>query len=437
VSHPYRTWEAPAGLPILHEVSTPRPLRLLSRLLVGLALVSGAGLAVTPWQQSAAGEGRVVASAPLERQQSIEASIDGKILRWHVREGSKVKAGDPIVDIADNDPDLVGRLRSERDAVLSRIEIARGRVASLEERVEALEATRQSAVTAAAARVRVATQRVRSAEQSVEVARAASATARLNVERQRALGKDGLSSARTVEVAELDYTRMLTDIDRAEAALSGARSEEAAMVADRVRTDAERDAAVEDARSSLASARADIARNNEELLRLDTRMARQSAQSVVAVRDGTILRLHASEGTEMVKTGDRIAVLVPDARDRAVEVWVSGNDAPLVAVGRHVRLQFEGWPALQFSGWPSVAVGSFGGRVSLVDQADDGKGKFRVLITPDGQYNWPDTSYLRQGTRAHAWILLDRVSLGFELWRQFNGFPPSVSQPVEGAKDTK
>jgi multidrug resistance efflux pump len=437
VSHPYRTWEAPAGLPILHEVSTPRPLRLLSRLLVGLALVSGAGLAVTPWQQSAAGEGRVVASAPLERQQSIEASIDGKILRWHVREGSKVKAGDPIVDIADNDPDLVGRLRSERDAVLSRIEIARGRVASLEERVEALEATRQSAVTAAAARVRVATQRVRSAEQSVEVARAASATARLNVERQRALGKDGLSSARTVEVAELDYTRMLTDIDRAEAALSGARSEEAAMVADRVRTDAERDAAVEDARSSLASARADIARNNEELLRLDTRMARQSAQSVVAVRDGTILRLHASEGTEMVKTGDRIAVLVPDARDRAVEVWVSGNDAPLVAVGRHVRLQFEGWPALQFSGWPSVAVGSFGGRVSLVDQADDGKGKFRVLITPDGQDNWPDTSYLRQGTRAHAWILLDRVSLGFELWRQFNGFPPSVSQPVEGAKDTK
>jgi multidrug efflux pump subunit AcrA (membrane-fusion protein) len=432
-----RTWVAPAGLPVLHEVSTPRPLRVLGRLLVGLAVAAGVGLLVTPWQQSAAGEGRVVASAPLERQQPIEASIDGKILRWHVKEGSKVKAGDPLVDIADNDPELVGRLRSEREAVLSRIAIAESRVASLGDRVAALEATRQSAVAAAAARVRVATQRVRSAEQSIEVARAASATSRLQVERQRDLGKEGLSSGRTVELAELEYTKMVTDIDRAAAALSGARSEEAAMVADRVRTDAERDAAVEDARSSLAAARADVARSNEDLLRLDTRMARQSAQSVVAVRDGTILRLHASEGTEMVKTGDRIAVIVPDARDHAVEAWVSGNDAPLIAVGRHVRLQFEGWPALQFSGWPSVAVGSFGGRVALVDPTDDGKGKFRVLITPDGQDPWPDSSYLRQGTRAHAWVLLDRVSLGFELWRQFNGFPASVSQPVEGAKEAK
>jgi hypothetical protein len=27
--------------------------------------------------------------------------------------------------------------------------------------------------------------------------------------------------------------------------------------------------------------------------------------------------------------------------------------------------------------------------------------------------------------RAVAWVLLDEVSLGFELWRQFNGFPAS------------
>jgi adhesin transport system membrane fusion protein len=36
---------------------------------------------------------------------------------------------------------------------------------------------------------------------------------------------------------------------------------------------------------------------------------------------------------------------------------------------------------------------------------------------------------MRQGVRAVGWVLLDEVSLGFELWRQLNGFPPSVSAP--------
>ena len=31
-----------------------------------------------------------------------------------------------------------------------------------------------------------------------------------------------------------------------------------------------------------------------------------------------------------------------------------------------------------------------------------------------------------RGVRANGWVLLNQVSLGFELWRQFNGFPPVV-----------
>jgi hypothetical protein len=31
-----------------------------------------------------------------------------------------------------------------------------------------------------------------------------------------------------------------------------------------------------------------------------------------------------------------------------------------------------------------------------------------------------------------GWVLLDTVPLGFELWRQFNGFPPTVAQGVDG-----
>jgi multidrug efflux pump subunit AcrA (membrane-fusion protein) len=437
MNHPFRTWESPSGLPIIHEVSTPRVHRTLSRLIIALLTWLVLMLVLTPWQQSADGEGRVIAFTPLERQQIIEAPIDGRIVRWYVQEGSRVKAGDLLVDISDNDPELMNRLRGERDAVKQRVELSKQRVQTLEGRISTLEEMRKSAVAAATARTRVAAQRVKASEQALTATKAANETSRLNLERQRALVKDGLVSNRSVELAELEFTRTLTEVERANASLLGARGDESAAVSERLRVDAEREAAIEEARAALASAQSDIARVTEELYRIEVRLARQEAQSVSANRDGVVQRVLVVDGNQMVKSGDKLMVLVPDTKERAVEVWVKGNDAPLISQGRHVRLQFEGWPALQFSGWPSVAVGTFGGHVAFVDPSDDGKGKFRVVIIPDAGESWPDARYLRQGVRAHAWVLLDQVRLGYELWRQFNGFPPTVNQPFDKDDDGK
>ena len=109
------------------------------------------------------------------------------------------------------------------------------------------------------------------------------------------------------------------------------------------------------------------------------------------------------------------------------------------AAGRHVRLQFEGWPAVQFAGWPSVAVGTFGGVVTLVDSSDfNGMGKFRILVVPDpADQSWPEGRFLRQGVRAKGWVLLDQVRLGYELWRRVNGFPPVLDKDPTGKSDDK
>lgn len=114
---------------------------------------------------------------------------------------------------------------------------------------------------------------------------------------------------------------------------------------------------------------------------------------------------------------------------------------PLLHIGDQVRLQFEGWPAIQFVGWPSVAVGTFGGTVKLLDATDDGSGRFRILVAPDASDEaWPEARYLRQGVRANGWVLLQQVKLGFELWRRFNGFPPTTTkttEPVTGGANKK
>jgi hypothetical protein len=223
-------------------------------------------------------------------------------------------------------------------------------------------------------------------------------TAEINLERQKILSEKGLSSKRSYELAKMEHAKFL---------------------------------------SEEANAKAEIAR-------IDVRMARQSSQSIKAPCDGTILRRVAGEGSVLVKVGTSLAVIVPATDSRAVELWIDSNDVALLSVGRSVRLQFAGWPAIQFSGWPSVALGTFGGKIAVIDAADNGHGKFRILVVPDGPNGpggpgeieaWPSSHYLRQGILAHGWVLLGRVRLGYELWRQFNGFPPSFKIPPSSTQE--
>ncbi|WP_426741182.1 hypothetical protein, partial [Pseudomonas aeruginosa] len=57
-----------------------------------------------------------------------------------------------------------------------------------------------------------------------------------------------------------------------------------------------------------------------------------------------------------------------------------------------------------------------------IDPTDNGFGLFRVVIVPNEP--WPGTRFLRQGVRVHGWVQLGQVPLWYELWRQYNGFPP-------------
>lgn len=218
------------------------------------------------------------------------------------------------------------------------------------------------------------------------------ATARKNVRRQAELDKLGLSARRQVEEAQMR---------------------------------------VADAEQALASARA-------EGLQLETRLARQDVQIVRAPMNGMIFRLLEALGGTFVKQGDELVRIAPVEVDPAVELWIDGNELPLLRHGAEVRLQFEGWPAIQLTGWPSIAVGTFGGRVQVIDAAARGPaGKFRMLVRPGPDDRWPPSpTPLRQGVQAHGWVLLSRVPLGYELWRQFNDFPPTPP-PFEETPTTK
>lgn len=185
---------------------------------------------------------------------------------------------------------------------------------------------------------------------------------------------------------------------------------------------------VEQVRIRIEGLRGQVAEAAAGLNRIDTRLSRQSVQIVRAPRDGVILRLNAGDVATYLQAGSVVATFVPDNAKRAVAIYIDGRDVALVKPGARARLQFEGWPAVQFSGWPSVSVGTFGGEVMSVDPSAEVNGQFRVLIKPDegDPQGWPDQRFVRFGAKVRGWIQLERVKVGYEVWRQLNNFPPNL-----------
>jgi multidrug resistance efflux pump len=400
-------------------------------------------MAFAPWQQTVKGAGYVMAYAPRERQQTLEATIEGRIVRWNeeLMENTHVKKGDFIAEIRDLDADFSTRLNAQLDNTSLMLDAAKKIVDATQGQLVAYREVQQQVVKAQDAYVQAATEKATAAEQKLSLAQAAIPQLEAALERYRGLQQLGNISLEKVQETERKLNESNAKVREEMANVSVAKSDLQGKQNDRLAYIQKAEADVRYYEGALDKARAEVAKVEKDRLELQSKIARQDTQLVTAPFDGFLVEISPNIGTQLVKKGDPICRIVPDTKDRAVQIWLDGNDAPLVSPGSHVRLQFEGWPAIQFAGWPSVAVGTFGGSVVSVDMIDDGKGKFRCQVLPDAtdEHNWPEDRYLRQGVRANGWVLLKQVPLWFEVWRQLNGFPPSVDPPKEsvGGKKTK
>ncbi len=404
-------------LPAIHLTGSNRLPHLISRLLILGFVLTAVFIAFAPWRQFVSGSGRVTAFDPLDRRINVEALVAGRIKKLYVSEGQAVKAGDLLAEIQDNDPNLLQTISGQKDAVTERIALAKSRVAALEEQIARQKMAKSEAL--------------ETAQQRINASRISAQTAKLNFTRATGLFEKGLISQREHEQAILTNDSTAADLLANEAALKQRESEFDAVIAS--------------IQASRESAKSEIAKAQEELGSIDIRLSQNQRQIVTAPRDGIVLQVPVTDGSYL-KPGKLICVIIPQTESRFVEVWVDGNDMPLIKQpktvdgkkipGSPVRLSFEGWPAIQIIGWPQLAVGTFAGEVVFVDATDDGTGKFRVVVAPtddvvdrgDGKgpvkVGWPSSDrWLREGVRTEAWVMLDEVPLWFEIWRRANGFP--------------
>lgn len=389
----------------LRSLRTPLGGKILAKFLLGFLLISMITLFL-PWQQNIRGNGKVTALNPMNRPQTIEAVIAGRVQKWFVREGDLVKKGDTIVTISEVkekyfDPQLLFRMQQQITAKENSLNSKDQKANALKRQIDALQQALKLKVEQSSAKLEAEKVRFQNAENQLQ--------------RNKKIYEAGnipLTKFQEFEYkfqgSQADYLNAKLELDRVEAEyldkISKAESE------------------LNSTRAEAFETQAEIAKARNEFTNTEIRNAQYQ---ILAPQDGFIVRAMKSGIAETIKEGDAICTIMPQISDVAVEMYVKAMDVPLISKGRKVRVQFDGWPALQFSGWPSVSVGTFGGEVRVIDYVNSLPGEFRILVVPDKDDQlWPEQIRIGSGTK--GWVMLENVPLWYELWRQLNGFPPSL-----------
>jgi multidrug resistance efflux pump len=427
---------------ILKTLKTPNTGRILARSLIitgGIFLI----FLFLPWQQNIRGTGEVTAFTPENRPQTIESTIAGRIASWNVREGQYVNKGDTILTLTEVkekffDPQLLTRLQEQITAKEQSIEAKKGKIIALKNQIAALRdgfeiKQRQARNKLVQTKLKLVSDSVDFEAEKIRFSNAESLEAR-----NRQLYEAGNITLSKFQEVESKFQESKMKLISAENTFMESQTEVITARIEIAGVAADYQDKISKAESDLNTTYSDLAEKESELAKLRNEYAnmeiRNQQYQVIAPQEGYIVKAVVAGIGETIKEGEAVATIMPSSPDVAVAMYVKAMDVPLLEIGRHVRIEFDGWPALQFSGWPSVAVGTFGGTVQVIDFVNSKDGKFRILVTPDpNDEPWPEQLRLGSGTK--GWVMLDTVPVWYEIWRQLNGFPPSLYSEPESDTD--
>jgi multidrug resistance efflux pump len=399
-------------------------------------------LSFIPWQQSVTGEGTVTAFNPRNRPQTIQNIIAGRINVWHVNEGQFVRKGDTLLTITEVkddyfDPRLIERTQDQYRAKQGYMASTEKQIGFATNQLAALRQALDFSLSKARNKLIQARNKVVIDSANFEAQKVQYTLSERQFKRYQELyEKNGLISLTDLEKRRQSLQEKFAYRIESENKLLNTRNEVLnarielssvlAEYTDKInKTDGERSYKT----ATLAEARAELAKLESKISSL---RVRQAQYAVLAPQDGYIVRALKAGLGETIKEGEPIATIMPSVSDKAVEMYVNAIDLPLLHPGQMVRIEFEGWPALQFSGWPGASVGTFTGKLAVVDFLASSNGLYRVLVKPDPNGNpWPEQ--VRLGSGARGWAMLNFVPIWYETWRQLNGFRPNWVRTAAGS----
>ena len=376
-----------------------------------------------PWTQNIRARGNVTTLRQEQRPQELNTIIPGRIVKWYVKEGDHVQAGDTIIQLAEIkddylDPELLQRTEEQLSAKETSVTFYKNKVAASQAQVEALKN---------ALDLKLQQLRMKVVSDSIEAAAALNGLhiAEQQYERQKIMRDSGLVSKVQLEQRNQKYQDALAKKMSTEIKLMNARTELSQIKQ-------EYSEKIFKAQSEIAAAQSEIATGQAEVSKFKNQYSNYKIRSgqyyILAPQTGQVVNASRSGINEIVKDGETLLEIVPEHVELAVEIFVRPVDLPLVSIGERARFMFDGFPAIVFSGWPQASYGTFAGEVAAIESNVGKNGKFRILVKEvPGERKWPPQ--IKLGTGAQAIMLLKDVPVWYELWRNINGFPPDYYNP--------
>ncbi len=431
----------------LRTLKTPEIGRTVAKVLLVIVAIFIIFLFL-PWQQNIRGNGQLTALNPKNRPQMVESTIAGRIVEWYVIEGDYVNIGDTILTISEIkdkyfDPDIIPRMREQLNAKSNSAAAKENKVIALEKQIKALRAAlvaknSQAKNKLIQAKLKLEADSLAFVAEKVNFTNAESVFDR-NKNRFEA-GNITLTKYQEIETKYQASGAKLLKVEnewlQRKADLANANLELASIDAEYADKISKSQSELNGTIASLNETRAEIAKMQNEITNV---LVRQSQYQIIAPQSGYMVQAIKAGLGETIKEGESVATILPQSGDVAFEMYIKAMDLPLLSTGRKVRVEFDGWPALAFSGWANASIGTFGGEVAIIDRVENKNGLFRIIVKPDPDDTpWPDE--LRLGSAAKGWVMLHDVPIWYEIWRNMNGFPPTLYQdeiPQVFKKDEK
>ncbi|MEL6624632.1 MAG: HlyD family efflux transporter periplasmic adaptor subunit [Bacteroidota bacterium] len=430
----------------LSEVESRHSGRVLTRIIWTIFVIA-LGIMFLPWTQNIRARGNMTTLRPDQRPQTIHSIIAGRIENWYVREGDFVNKGDTILFISETkdeyfDPNVINnndqQLKAKEMSVIS----YKQKVQAMEQQIAALKEGRRLKLQQAENKLQQSLLKVTSDSIDYQAASTNFDIAQEQYKRMQGLYDAGLKSLTDLENRKLKAREAQAKVISAQNKLLTSQNMvlNARVEITSIRAEYDKDIAKSEsdkftALSSQFDAEATVTKMKNKIKNLSVRFG---YHYITSPQTGYVTKAIQSGIGETIKEGAEIVSIMPAKYDLAVELYVMPMDLPLLEKGQHVRLQFDGWPAIIFSGWPNSSFGTYGGEIFAIDNFVSDNGKYRVLVAQDpDDAPWPEA--LRVGAGANSMMLLKDVRIWYELWRQINGFPADYYKPLqeEGAKEDK
>ncbi|MCU0429072.1 MAG: HlyD family secretion protein [Cytophagaceae bacterium] len=413
------------------EILTPPSLaKPLARWLIGL-FIAIIILLFLPWTQNVEGYGKVTAFNPINRPQEVQTIIAGKIAQWSVTEGQFVREGDTLLvltEIKDKflDPATLERTKEQLDAKKQSLSALEEKVLAQQSQLSALRSARLVSLQKAENKIRQSRLKLMNDSMENVAVRVEAQIAEEQFQRQKKLYDQGLKSLTELEQRRIKMQETSAKLQMSDNKIMISRQELQNSMMELNSIEAEYGDKIAKTLSELSSTASYQATTRSEVSKMQNEVSgleiRNGFYTIRAPQDGYVQSIYKAGVGEMLKENETILILSNTVNtDIAAEIFVRPVDLPLLQYNSHVRLQFDGWPSLVFSGWPGTSVGTFGGRVKVINNTAE-NGKFRILVVPDSaDVPWP---VLPIGSGVKGWGLLNDVPVWYEVWRELNGFPP-------------